>query len=387
MYAKRSQLVIPREMPRPSNAPWISGVPNEQWVEDRMGAVDFDIARRTSAQLHIPMPIAGTGAFMYKGDMYPVVADMTIPDKAKSRVPPKPIGYRRNGSPIYPIQGGAGFTSLSDLISEATTGAKLQVLSYNKVGVTGVANRCNTLWYETAVPGVGATAAALAAGTNHDRTTAGAMGPQSNAAGGDQLHLIGMEGNASVVSQGLLLYDRIWAGEPAPSTSGNQTVTMTPTRYATTGATGTSKGNLAFIEVRTALGATAHTWTMTYVDDSGNAAEATAAHNGISSAAAKTFDHTGVLGFALNAGDAGISDITIIANSASVTGATCLVLAHPLMYIPGLAIANSGFIRDGINSAFNFQRVYDDACLALIEPLKPATTATTYYGFVTLCSG
>lgn len=333
-------------------------VPREQWLEDRIGAECLKQAYACSLEMSVPLPVLGAGAFLYRGSIFPVMA------------------------------GGAGFTSLSDLIDEATVGGKLQYLYFNKVGVTGVANRASTLWYEGTVPGVGATAAALAAGTNFDRASTGAIGPQKNAAGGDTLHLLGAEGNITVQSQGLLLYDRIWAGEPVVTTTTAQTVTMTATRYATTGAAGTSKGNMVFVEVRVTLGAATPTCTLQYVDDLGNAAENAPTLVGITAALAKTFPFTGVLSFPLNAGDAGVSDITEWTNTPSwVSGNIALVLAHPLMYIPGIALSNAGYIRDGINSAFNFQRVYDDACLALVEPIKAATTATSYSGFITACSG
>jgi len=359
IYAKRDQVVIPREHKRPRNAPWIGNYPNEQWVEDRIGAFCMEQAYGVSMEMHIPIPILGAGAFMYKGALHPCVA------------------------------GGAGFSSLSDLISEATAGGKLQpLLAYNKVGATGVANRASTLWYEGNVPVAGATSASFASGgTDHTRTTTGALGPQYNAAGGDTLHLIGAEGNISVVSQGLLLYDRIWGGEPAATTTGVQTVTMTLARYAGTGAGGTSVGNFIWVENRIAMTA-AGTIVCNYVDDQGSAAENTAAVT-FSTGTIKCNPFVGLIGIPLNAGDAGISDLVNInlSNSLTTTPSICIVIAHPLMYIPGLAIANAGYIRDGINSAFNFSRVYDNACLALLEPIKPATTATTYTGYFTLCSG
>ena len=362
IYGKRHQVQIAREHARPRTAPWIGRAQRESFVERLIGAPDMEAIRRSSMEMHIPIPIWGTGAFVYKGDMYPVIA------------------------------GGAGFSSLSDLISEATTGGKLQQLGFSKVGATGVVGRASTLWYAGNIPGVGATAAALAAGTNHTRATAGAIGPQKNAAGGDTLHLLKADGGISVAAQPLLLYDRIWAGEPLITSAVAQTVTMTPTRYETTGAAGTSKGNMVFAEVRTTLGAATPNLTLQYVDDSGNAPENAAAVVGITGAVTPTFPYgsaaLGLMFIPLNAGDAGVSDITQWTQSVSyVSGAYAIVLAHPLLWIPAVMLANGGYIIDGINSAFNLQRVYDDACLALLEPIRPVTTATTYQGMLTMCSG
>lgn len=393
IYAKRDQVVIPREHKRPDNAPWIGGRPNEQWLEDRIGKFCMEQAYKTSLEMNVPLPIYGTGAFMYKGAIHPAVADNSRQQRGNaSRFWGDPksllnaIGQVGLSMAMLPFM---GFSSLSDLINEATVNGKLQpLLAFNKVGVTGVANRASTLWYEGNVPVVGATSAAFSSnGTDHTRTTTGALGPQYNAAGGDTLHLIGAEGNASVVSQGLLLYDRIWGGEPAATTTGVQNATMTAVRYAGTGSGGTSIGNFVWVENRIAMTA-AGTLTLNYVDDAGNAAENAAAVT-VATGTVKVNPFAGLIGIPLNAGDAGVSDIVSInlSNSLTTTPSICVVLAHPLMYIPGLAVANSGYIRDGINSAFNFQRIYDNACLALLEPIKPATTATTYTGFLTLCSG
>lgn len=322
-----------------------------------------------SMDLRVPVPILTTPWFAMGGEVMPA---STLVDDI--------LGPMR----VPLIQGGAGFSSLSDLIAEATTGGKRQDLIFAKTGVTGVVAMTNTLWYEGTVPPVGATAAALAGGTNHNSATVGAIGPQANAAGGDQLHLTTGFVQATVAPNCILLYDRIWAGTPAASTSGNQTVTHTLTRYVTAG---TSPGNFAFMETVSALSNTAHTHTITYVDNAGNGAEASAAMTGINSCIAKRLDHSlGGWSIPLNAGDSGFQDITIYANSASVTGAQALVVGHPLAFMP-VFLANRYEVMDGINSAFNLPRIYDDACLALLEVAKSATTATSYSGQLILVAG
>jgi hypothetical protein len=44
-------------------------------------------------------------------------------------------------------------------------------------------------------------------------------------------------------------------------------------------------------------------------------------------------------------------------------------------------------VIDGVNSAFQFERVYDGACLALMEFYKGANQATSYTGTIMLASG
>jgi hypothetical protein len=50
-------------------------------------------------------------------------------------------------------------------------------------------------------------------------------------------------------------------------------------------------------------------------------------------------------------------------------------------------IANIVCPVDGINTAFNLARIFDSACLAFLEVIKPATTATTYTGSFTAVAG
>lgn len=289
---------------------------------------------------------------------------------------------------LLPVFQGAGFSSLSDLINEATTGGKAQDLLYSKTGITGVANSSSTLWTAAGNPSAGSAGAALAGGTNCTNATAGAI-PQRNATGGDTLHITTVWSMPSVANNTLLLFDRIWHGTAAASTAGAQTVTMTPTRYDTTGSTGTSKGNFATVEVTATLGATAHTWTIQYVDDSGNSAETTAGNVGVSGCIASRLDvaASAMWSANLNTGDMGISDITQFTMGASVTGAgTNIVLGHPLGFIPQ-PVAQQMVVLDGINSAFNLVQVLDDACLSLFELYKLATTATQYNGWIKLVSG
>jgi len=55
------------------------------------------------------------------------------------------------------------------------------------------------------------------------------------------------------------------------------------------------------------------------------------------------------------------------------------MLGHPIAFMP-IPIANMVCIIDGIMTAFNLVRIFDNACLAFLEVTKPSTTATTYTG-------
>lgn len=337
--------------------------PGEAVIEGLLGAKLMDEIRHASMGLHIPIPIACM---------------------------PQVLAYR--GEFLPTIQGG-GFSSLSDLISEATTGGKRQDRSFAKVGTTGAIGFSNSLWRVGNQPAAAAAAAALAGGTHNDNTTAGGL-QQVDPAGGDTLHLTTVTSSATVQGQLLLLYDRLWNGLIALSSAGTQTCTLTgypnsTGRYSGIGAAGSSVGNFAFIanEAGATLSAVAHNWTMVYADHEGNTGQSAAALAGISGAIVNRVDHAQHY-IPLLTGDIGISDIESITCSVNTVaaGAPTIVLAHPLAFIPQLA-ANNPFILDGINSAFNLVEILTDACLALMELQKSATTATTYTGQVTMVSG
>lgn len=279
-----------------------------------------------------------------------------------------------------------GFASLSDLISEATTGGKKQTLFYSKVGVAApAAGASQWLWRLGNVPGIAAVAAVAPGGTVYTNTTTGAL-KQTNAGAGDTLHFVSWTG-VSNVAQGtaLMLVDNLWAASFNYATSGNVTVTGVPTRYQT--AT-TAPGNFMSGDVTTVLGATAQNVTITYVDQDGNAAQASAALAIRVSSAVNTIPHTQPVWFIpLVAPDTGLRNITIFNLSAVNSGFVDRMIAHPIAILPGVGVANQSIILDGINSAFNLERIYDEAALALLEWFKSATGAATYNGYITVVSG
>jgi len=283
----------------------------------------------------------------------------------------------------------AGFSSLSDLISEATTGGKSQFLQFTKAGTAGTAGRSNSLFNVGAWPAAGGTGGTTGTGRACTRTTTGAL-TQANAAGGDQLHLTTMTVQASVAGQMLLVYDRLW----------DMTHTMTvdprscdaanvPTRYQTAAL---APGNFFSGEVTTVLPAATPTITLNYVDQDGNSVTGSALSTIFSAAAVSTVPFTAPSWFyPLASTDTGLRSLQNSANAidlsaAMASGVVTWFIGHPLAFIP-MPLANTPVILDGINSAFNLQRVYDDACLSFMEISKGAVTATNWWGAIQLVSG
>lgn len=290
------------------------------------------------------------------------------------------------GFPLPKLAGGTGFASLSDLISEATTGGKGQSLLF--AGKTGssqaTAGIAETLWNSAGMPGAGANPSALAGGSEPDNTTTGGL-MQADPSGADTLHFVTGIAWSSVAPSILILYDRIWHGAVAMNSSSNQTVTISSgiNRYTD------GLGNVIVPEIRTVLPATAHNNTVQYTDQGSNTAQSTGAVAGISSGAASRLDFNvaGTWCMPLASGDYGVKDVTQYTCSAAVaSGQIDLVLGHPLAFIPCPLAGLPGYV-DGINSAFSLVEVKTDACLGLWNIKGAATASAIYSGQITLVSG
>lgn len=279
------------------------------------------------------------------------------------------------------IQGGTGFASLDDMITEATTGGKRQDIVFSKAGTLAVNASFASLWNVGSYPPAGGAPAAIPGGAVPTNATNGSM-KQTDAGGSDTLHITTGFVTGSAAPNTLILYDRIFhAGSVLHTTVSAQAVSGVPTRYTSTA----SKLNFAFLEVTTLLSNTAHNITMTYVDQDGNTAEAAPALAAIPAAAVTRLPHTPWF-IPLNAADTGLRNVTNITMSAALAaGVSNLVIGHVIGFLPA-PNANAMMVMDGINSAFNLMQIQNLACLSLLE-IKGVGTATRYDGQIILVSG
>ena len=283
----------------------------------------------------------------------------------------------------------AGFASLSDLISEATTGGKKADYFFNKVGTTGVVSVTNSLWRVGAQPAAAAAPSNAPAGNVPTSATLGALALWNPSVSGDTQHFVRADVIANVAANTLLMYDRIFEVNKTMNSTATETITGSPNRYqAITNTPDAADGNFVFFEVQTALPATAHNWNAVYTDHDGNTGIALPTLTGNASAIINRLDHPVGQWFApLASGDAGIKKLESVTCSALVaTGAIAVVIGHPIAFLP-MPVANMSTIIDGINTAFNLARIFDNAALAFLEITKPATTATTYNGQITTVAG
>lgn len=292
------------------------------------------------------------------------------------RTPPKQIRF------------GAGFASLSDLIAEATAGKRREWF-YNKVGVTGVLGAASSLWGVGAQPAAGANAAAAPAGESPTDAIQGAVAFDNVST--DTRHVVLAWATASVAGNSLLCYDRLFQVNKTMNSAATEAVTGVPTRYQSTtpGAQDSAEGNFLFVEVGgTQLSATAHNWTVCTYKDQGDVASTLPSLTGNSAAIVRRLDHPGYQWFApLETGDTGIKALTQMQCSGTVAaGVINFVIGHPICWIP-IPLANTICQVDLINTAFSLARVFDDAALAFLEAIKPATTSTTYNIGITTVAG
>lgn len=276
-----------------------------------------------------------------------------------------------------------GFSSLSDLISEATTGAKQQNFFFYKTSTVNITASNESLWLIAGgMPGAGAAPSALAGGSVPDNTTVGGL-QQVDPGGSDTLHLTTVTSQSTVAGRMLVLYDRIFNASGLPhNTTAATACSGVPTRYTTT--TGDVAGNFAFLEVTNALGSTAHTVTMRYNDQAGGADENAIATTVVVSSAANRIPHAAFF-IPLAAADTGLCAHDLFTMSAVSSGTSNCVIGHPLCFIPQ-PVANAGVIIDGINSAFNLVQIKTDACLAFLR-FSATNAVETFMGSVTLVSG
>ncbi|MEQ1572775.1 MAG: hypothetical protein ABL993_00880 [Vicinamibacterales bacterium] len=282
------------------------------------------------------------------------------------------------------------FASLDALIA-AATGGKAQYLNFAKTGVAASATGGTMdMWTRGTVPAAGAAGGALPGGTSPTNATTGNLG-WANPASANTGHLLAIEATASIINNSLMLTDRLFAAAINPNTTATQSVTGTFARYqsGTSTAADYIGGNFIYpSNPTTVLAATAHNYdAVQYTDQGSTTAQQCPTTTGISACPVGQVDiavgaNSWHLPFA--SGDVGCKALTQVKLSAAVaTGTMDMVVAHMIGLI-GFPVALHVCIADSLYTALQLTSVFDDACLNFMEMPKPATTATTYSGRVSL---
>lgn len=350
----------------------------ERWLgKERIEHISKSMKGWYGPPIHIldvpgSVKVCGDGDFIgpfERGIFYSAIDALRDAYKRAMKIPP----YR-----LY-----AGFASISDALARASSGEG-QMRVFNKIGSTGVVAVTSSLWRRGNQPPAGAAPGNAPNGTAFTSSSTGALGFADPATG--TLHLVGADVSASVINNSLLLYDLIFGCDKTMNSTAAEAVTGTPSRYQNTDPTAPdyAGGNFLFIQVGgTALAATAHNWTVcTYTDQAGNASTLPSL-TGNASAIVDRLDHPTNQWFApLQGGDVGIRTLTQMQCDAAVaTGVIWFMIGHPIGFM-SFPVINSLLPFDWLTNRNQAPRIFDGACLALLEPLKPATTATTYTGII-----
>jgi hypothetical protein len=282
------------------------------------------------------------------------------------------------------------FASLDALIA-AVSGGKAQYLNFMETGVAASAiGGSMDLWTRGTNPAAGAAGGALPGGTSPTNATTGNWG-FVNPSSANTAHYLAIEVTASVINNSLGIIDRLFAAAVNPNSTSTQAVTGTFARYQS--GTGTAAdyigGNFAFpSNPTTVLAGTAHNWTVCqYTDQDSNTAQSFPSTAGISACPVSQIDlavgqNSWHMPFA--AGDTGVKALTQVQSSAAVaTGTIDWVVAH-LIGLVGCPIANQVCVGDALYTAMQLTNIFDNACISAIEMPKPATTACSYSGRLSL---
>lgn len=296
-------------------------------------------------------------------------------------------GAVKRASKVPKYSFNTGFTSISDALSRSSGGFSRK-LNFNKVGTTGVIGVTNSLHKVGTQPIAGTAGSAAPGGRALVDSDTGGFTFDNPAAG--SYRLTGANVSAGVLSNSILLYDRIFDVAKTMNSTATEAVTGDPTRYQSTTTTAEDYigGNFGFVEVGlTALAATAHNWTVCTYDDQANASSTLPSLTGNSAAIVHRLDHPVQQWFApLESGDTGIRAWTQMQCSAAVaTGLVNFVIGHPIGFM-SFPLANTVFPFDWLTNMDQAPRIFADAYLAFLEVTKPSTGSTTYTGVITMTS-
>lgn len=285
---------------------------------------------------------------------------------------------------------GVGFSSISDALARSSQGYSqpLNGGMIMKAGALATATATGSLWRVGSAPAAGATSAAAPGGAAPNSATVGACSFTDPGSG--TTHLIGADFSASLVNSTLLMYDRIFNVAKTMNSTAAENVTGVPTRYQSTTASDPdfAGGNFVFPEVGgTVLANTAHNWTGTYTDEAGGTGAVIPSIAGFAACQVDRIDLAGNPWFMpLATGDVGIKALTRMTCSALVaTGVINFVIGHPIGFM-AFPVASSFLPFDWLTNRELAPRIFNAACIAFLEPTKPAGTACTYMGRAVLAN-
>lgn len=256
----------------------------------------------------------------------------------------------------------AAIASLSDLVNRMTGGNSgspenlwfFKNGAVNGVSATITSGRWHSTWTWDGIPSGGS---APGSGSIPTNATAGAL-VQTDPGGGRTKYLVGGGGFCNVAGA-FILYDRLYHHS---GFSGTSTSAQNATAAALTRNTG-GVGNQIWIEIYTAIGATATTVTATYTNQAGTSGQTTVSRtiggSGLSEAAK-------ILQLPLASGDTGVRSVqsVTLAASTGTAGNFGVTIARPLAFF---AIPTNGVgVWQSFMDGMQMPSIDTGACLNLL---------------------
>lgn len=252
--------------------------------------------------------------------------------KDEERVQQNPESFFKKLKRILLDEGGV-ITTWNDVLNARANGKADDRLLY-KASQTTVANNWSCFYRSGGVPGAGSYTS-IPGGAVHNVNSPGAF-PLRNPAPGDKKYLLNFGVQHLTGVNVVALVDLLWAGGSVnPNTTGSQAVnSVALTRY-TDGA-----GVYPILEVTTALGSTAANVSISYTNQAGTSGRTSPATAMTTSAVAFRLQPVaGGMIMPLQDSDTGVRSIQSITFSAAMgAGACALLLFHPLLLVPTLAV-------------------------------------------------
>jgi hypothetical protein len=254
-------------------------------------------------------------------------------------------------------------------------------MDVRKVSATSEgAGTWHSLWKLGDWPVAGANPPVASAGSGYSPTdaTAGAWSFVNPSAGFKKYLLQAAISGAT--SGTLILYDRLWACSGFVTNSASGQNVTTPGSIPARDSNGASNGDGVelWLEVYSAPGATGATWTINYVDQSGNNAAATYTHPANAESVGQ------MMPVVLAAGDTGVRGLQATSAftcsiSSGTAGDVGVTLMRRIAEVP-LTLANVTTVFDAI--ALGMPRIYDDSCLALMVRCTATNTGLIQGNFI-----
>lgn len=237
-------------------------------------------------------------------------------------------------------------------------GGGYQEIDVFKASVVGAAGLPGSYWTSAGSTGTGVAPTTAVVPTS---ATVGAV-PFVNPVSADSLYLVQIEGRATVGAGFLWLCDRLSHQGGLSGTVTTAQSTNLPTAALTRYTSGV--GVMAAVEIYTALGTTATTFTASYTNQAGTTGRTSAA--AVIGGASPAADARRLIPFNVQNGDIGVravANVTVLASTLTA-GNFGVTLFKPLLGIP-LHNMPDGIWYDGMLSGRTVQ-IINDACLFFV---------------------